>query len=72
MATPRQADQLYTFADLVRLLKVDRDRLRSMLHTGTLLPADVIIPGGGHKAARWSASRIAAIQRSWSTALPTS
>jgi hypothetical protein len=60
------AEQLYTFADLVRLLKVGEDRLRAMRDRNELLPPDIIVPGGGHKAARWSASRVAAIQRSWS------
>lgn len=64
----REAEQLYTFADLARLLKVNEDRLRAMRATGELLGPDVIIPGGGHKAARWSASRVAAIQRAWSVA----
>ncbi len=48
----REAEQLYTFADLVRL-------------RNELLGADIVIPGGGHKAMRWSASRIAAIQSAW-------
>ena len=50
------AEQLYTFADLVRLLKVGKGRLRAMRESGELLPPDHLIPGGGHKGARWSAS----------------
>ena len=61
----RQAEQLYTFADLARLLKVQEDRLRAMRERGEILGPDVIIPGGGHKAARWTASRVAEIQRAW-------
>jgi hypothetical protein len=64
------AEQLYTFADLVRLLKVGEDRLRAMRDTNQLLPPDVMIPGGGPKAARWSASRVSEIQRGWRVALP--
>lgn len=62
-----QAEQLYTFADLVRLLKVRDVRLREMRQTGALLGPDIMVPGGGHKSARWSASRIAEIQRGWRT-----
>jgi hypothetical protein len=65
----RTADQLYTFADLVRLLKVGEDRLRKMRDTGALLGPDYMIPGGGHKGARWSASRVEEIQRRWRTTL---
>lgn len=64
----RQADQLYTFADLARLLKVQEDRLRAMRDRGEILGPDVIVPGGGHKAARWSASRVTQIQRAWAVA----
>lgn len=63
----KQAEQLYTLADLSRLLKVPTDRLRELQTRQELLGPDVLIPGGGHKAARWSASRVAMIQRSWST-----
>ena len=63
----KQAEQLYTLADLSRLLKVPTDRLRELQTRQELLGPDVLIPGGGHKAARWSASRVALIQRAWST-----
>lgn len=59
------AEQLYTFTDLTRLLKVSEDRLRAMRDAGEILGPDHIVPGGGHKAARWSASRVAEIQRAW-------
>jgi hypothetical protein len=65
----KTAQQLYTFADLVRLLKVGENRLRAMRDTGQLLGPDYIVPGGGHKGARWSASRVEEIQRSWSVEL---
>ena len=66
----REAEQLYTFADLVRLLKVGETRLRAMREAGELLGPDVLIPGGGHKAARWSASRVAQIQAGWRITAP--
>lgn len=60
--------QLYTWADLVRLLKVGEKRLRAMRAAGELPGPDVIIPGGGHKAARWSSGRVREICRRWSAA----
>lgn len=63
----KQAEQLYTLADLSRLLKVPTDRLRTLRDAGELLGPDVFVPGGGHKGARWSASRVAMIQRGWAT-----
>lgn len=68
MSTVKQAEQLYTLADLSRILKVPADRLRAMQAAGHLLGPDTLVPGGGHKAARWSASRVAMIQRSWAIA----
>lgn len=66
MSTPgKQADQLYTLADLSRLLKVPAARLRALQERNELAGPDVIVPGGGHKAPRWSASRVAMIQRAW-------
>jgi len=67
---PRIADQLYTLADLSRLLKVPTDRLRAMMISGDMPGPDISIPGGGHKSARWSASRVSAIQRGWSPSMP--
>ncbi len=62
----KEAEQLYTFADLSRLLKVGEDRLRAMRDQGEILGPDIVVPGGGHKAQRWSASRVQEIQRAWS------
>jgi hypothetical protein len=68
METNKQAEQLYNLADLSRILKVPSDRLRALILSGQMLGHDVFIPGGGHKGLRWSASRVCAIQRAWSTA----
>lgn len=59
--------QLYTWADLVRILKVGERRLREMRESGQLLGPDVIVPGGGHKAQRWTAARIQEQYRRWGT-----
>jgi hypothetical protein len=61
----KQAEQLYTLADLSRLLKVPTDRLRDLQESKEMLGPDVFVPGGGHKGARWSASRVALIQNAW-------
>lgn len=61
----RCVDELYTFTDLVRLFKVRDARLREMRQTGDMLGPDIIIPGGGHKALRWSATRVQEIYRQW-------
>ena len=58
--------QLFTWADLVRMLQVSERRLRSMRASGELPGPDVIIPGGGHKAQRWTAARVREIYRRWS------
>lgn len=57
--------EMYTQAELQRILKLPRRRLRSLIAGGELLGPDVLVPGGGHKAARWTASRVAEIQRAW-------
>lgn len=66
----KQAEQLYSLQDVSRILKVPTDRLRALQERREMLGPDVIIPGGGHKAARWSATRVTMIQRNW--AMPMS
>lgn len=70
MASPaklKTADQLYTLADLARILKVPPKRLKLLQESGDLLGPDVIIPGGGHKGQRWSATQVNLIKLRWST-----
>lgn len=62
----KTADETYTLADLVRMLKVPAKRLKKLQESGDLLGPDVIIPGGGHKGQRWTASRINVIMAKWS------
>jgi hypothetical protein len=66
MSTPaKQAEQLYTLADLARLLKVPAERLRALQESKEMRGPDVLVPGGGHKGARWTASRVTEIQKGW-------
>ena len=64
----KTAEQLYTFADLCRIVKVPPDRMRVMIETGEAQPHDVVVPGGAHKGKRWSASRVTEIQKGWTLA----
>ena len=68
MSTTRSkcAEQTYTFAEVCRLLHLPGPRARELQARGELLSADIIVPGGGHKAERWSASRVMMIQTKWS------
>lgn len=63
----KTVDALYTLADLERMLKVPRKRLAQMVDSGELLGPDIIVPGGGHKGRRWSASRLNVIFGLWAT-----
>jgi hypothetical protein len=67
-----QAEQLYTLADIARLSKVPPARLLALVRSGEMLGPDVIIPGGGPKGRRWSASRVSTIQRNWGLTVPES
>ena len=60
------AEQTYTFAEVCRLLHLPGSRARELQAQGELLSADIIVPGGGRKAERWSASRVMLIQAKWS------
>lgn len=63
----KAADETYTLADLVRMLKVPAKRLKKLQESGDLLGPDVIIPGGGHKGQRWTASRVNVVLAKWSS-----
>jgi len=64
----RVAEQTYTFSEVCRLLHLPRSRARELQAAGELAGADVVIPGGGRKAERWTASRVGEILRGWSVA----
>jgi hypothetical protein len=64
----KTTDQLYTLADLARILQVPPKRLNQLRESGDLLGPDVSIPGGGHKGQRWSATQVNLIKLRWSTA----
>jgi hypothetical protein len=65
-----QAEQLYTLADVARIVKVQPERLLALMRTGEMLGPDVLIPGGGAKGRRWTASRVSSIQRNWGLTVP--
>lgn len=52
------ADQLFTRADLLRRFNLSPSRFDTLMNIGALPGPDIIIPGSGHKAARWSATRV--------------
>jgi hypothetical protein len=60
------AEQTYTFAEVCRLLHLPPARARALQAIGELLGPDMIVPGGGRKNQRWTASQIALIQARWS------
>lgn len=63
------APQLYTLADLARIFKLPPRRLRDLERMGEFPRADVIIPGAGHKAQRWSATLINKTLERWASPL---
>lgn len=65
-AKVKTAEQLYTAADLARMLKVPAKRLKALMDCKELLGPDVLIPGGCAKGRRWTASRVNLIQAKWS------
>ena len=68
MSPRRLAEQTYTFAEVCRLLHLPPKRARELQQRGELVGADVVIPGGGRKAERWTASRVGEILGNWSVA----
>ena len=68
----REAEQFYSFAEVSRLLGVPGYRLSALAMQGKFPPAAVIVPGGGHKGRRWTASQISALVQSWANPLAAS
>jgi hypothetical protein len=65
MAPRKLAEQTYTFAEVCRLLHLPAKRARELELRGELAGADVVVPGGGRKAERWTASRVGEILCNW-------
>jgi hypothetical protein len=59
------SDQLYTRIEVARLLRVPPKRFMKLVRSGEALGPDVLVPGAGHKAARWSATRVDQIKQAW-------
>jgi len=66
MAAAKLAEQTYTLSELCRLMHLPIERARELQQSGELLGPDIVVPGGGRKGERWTASRIAMIQARWS------
>jgi hypothetical protein len=60
------AEQTYTFAEVCRILHLPTARARVLKQTGELPGPDVVVPGGGLKAERWTASRVGSVLAKWS------
>lgn len=58
-ARPKVADQTYRVSDVARLLQIPLARLRQLQAAGEFPGPDLVLPGGGRMAERWTASRIA-------------
>lgn len=65
----REAEQLYNLAEVSRLVGVPRPRLSALAMEGKFPPAAVVVPGGGHKGRRWTASQLAALVQAWANPL---
>ena len=63
------AQQLYSLADIARLFKLQPRRLRDLERMGEFPPANVIIPGAGHKAQRWTATLLNETVERWAPPL---
>ncbi len=68
-APAREAEQLYSLAEVARLLGVQPERLAALAMVGQFPAAAVIVPGGGHKGRRWSASQLHDLLRAWANPL---
>ena len=64
-----QAEQLYSLAEVSRLFLLPPERLSALAMEGKFPAAAVIVPGGGHKGRRWSASQLNECLRSWANPL---
>ena len=68
----REAEQFYSLAQVSRLVGVQPERLSALAMEGKFPPAAVIVPGGGHKGRRWTASQLAALVSAWANPLAAS
>ena len=68
-APAREAEQLYSFTEVSRLVGVPGYRLSALAMVGKFPAAAVIVPGGGHKGRRWTASQLNELLRTWANPL---
>lgn len=65
----REAEQFYSLAQVSRIVGVQPERLSALAMEGKFPAAAVVVPGGGHKGRRWTASQLAALVQSWANPL---
>lgn len=65
----REAEQLYNFTEVSRVVGVPGYRLSALAMEGKFPPAAIIVPGGGHKGRRWTASQLTALVQAWANPL---
>lgn len=70
MSAQRTAEQYYTLTDVSRLLQVPVERLRELQALGEFPNPDMLVPGGGRKAERWSATRLSVAAARWDPTRP--
>jgi len=68
----REAEQFYSLAQVSRVVGVQPERLSALAMEGKFPAAAVIVPGGGHKGRRWTASQLAALVSEWANPLAAS
>lgn len=71
-AKVREAEQFYNLEQVGRIVGLQPERLSALAMAGKFPPAAVIIPGGGHRARRWTASQIAGLVHAWANPLAAS
>ena len=68
----REAEQFYSLAQVSRVVGVQPERLSALAMEGKFPAAAVVVPGGGHKGRRWTASQLAALVQAWANPLAAS
>lgn len=68
----REAEQFYNLEQVGRIVGLQPERLSALAMEGKFPAAAVVVPGGGHKGRRWTASQLAALVQAWANPLAAS